>query len=610
MPEPARQTGPALFPSGVVCDRFRIDGVLGVGGTGTVFRALDLLREEIVALKAIPHDATLRQRARREASVAGKLRHPNVVRLRSVHEDGQYVYIASDIVEGMDLAGALRQGQLGDAALLRVASAVCSGLAHAHEHGVVHRDVKPANVLLGRDGTVRVLDFGIASLDEPDATVDDRMLGTLSYMAPETCQGARPTPATDVWAVGVMVYEALTGANPFRARTPDELRERHKHPPRSLGDLRPDLPRSLAAACARALESHPRRRPSATALSRVLSAAADAIERPAGREPRTGGPGGGGRGGDRGGDRGGRRLHLVPALPALPRLPGMPALPAQGRPNVDLDLDGWAAAISRCGIAAPSETVVRVSRLAAGSLCAGIAIAAVLGAFPFWPPGLVLPLACAGAALALASPWLAAAFALAVCVPALGDVSAGLAWCAALVGGVWLVACVRAGRRALLPALAPVLAALFLWPLYVLAAGSMRTLAGRALAGAAGPFAIALWAAVPLADGLAGTASAGVVGRGVLSGIGAPLLLQSAVWAAGAALLPYALSATRRGLFMGVWLAGLLAGQVALPALAGAAPEPPGRSVVAIWAVAILLALGVRAPDGDAPAGKPVSAEE
>src|SRR3954471_7621551 len=455
MPEPARQQGPALFPSGVVCDRFRIDGVLGVGGTGTVFRALDLLREEIVALKAIPHDATLRQRARREASVAGKLRHPNVVRLRSVHEDGQYVYIASDIVEGVDLAGALRQGQLGDAALLRVASAVCSGLAHAHEHGVVHRDVKPANVLLGRDGTVRVLDFGIASLDEPDATVDDRMLGTLSYMAPETCQGARPTPATDVWAVGVMVYEALTGANPFRARTPDELRERHKHPPRSLGDLRPDLPRSLAAACARALESHPRRRPSATALSRVLSSAADAIERPAGREPRPGGPrGGGGGGGDRGGDRAGRRLHLVPALPALPRLPGMPALPALQRPNVDLDLGGWVAAVSRCGIVAPSERIVRAARLAAGSACAGIAIAAVLGAFPFWPPGLVLPLACAGAALALASPWLAAAFALAVCVPALGDVSAGLAWCAALAGGLWLVACVRAGRRALLPALA------------------------------------------------------------------------------------------------------------------------------------------------------------
>jgi eukaryotic-like serine/threonine-protein kinase len=604
MREPARQTGPALFPSGVVCDRFRIDGVLGVGGTGTVFRALDLEREEVVALKAIPHDATLRQRARREASVAGKLRHPNVVRLRSVHEDGQYVYIASDIVEGMDLAGALRQGQLGDPALLRVASAVCSGLAHAHEHGVVHRDVKPANVLLGRDGTVRVLDFGIASLDEPDATVDDRMLGTLSYMAPETCQGARPTPATDVWAVGVMVYEALTGANPFRARTPDELRERHKHPPRSLGELRPDLPRSLAAACARALDSHPRRRPSATAFARVLSAAADLIERPGGREPRAAG-----RRRVRGG--GTRALRSLPPLPALPRLPGLPALPALRRPAVDVDVGSWAAALSRCGLAAPSESVRRAARLAAGSACAAIAIAAVLGAFPFWPPGLVLPLACAGAALALASPWLAAAFAVAVCVPAIGDVSAGLAWCVALAGGAWLLACVRAGRRALLPAAAPLLAAIVLWPLYVLAAGSLRSAPGRALAGAAGPFAIALWAAVPLADGLAGSAAAGAVASGLLSGVGAPLLLQSAAWALAAVALPYVLAASRRGLFVGVWLAGLLIGQAALPALAGAAPEPPGRSAVAIWAVAILLALGVRAPDlDDAPAGKPVSAEE
>ncbi len=605
MAEAARQAGPALFPSGVVCSRFRIDGVLGVGGTGTVFRALDLEREEIVALKAIPHDATLRQRARREASVAGKLRHPNVVRLRSVHEDGQYVYIASDIVEGMDLAGALRQGQLGDPALLRVAAAVCDGLAHAHEHGVVHRDVKPANVLLGRDGSVRVLDFGIAMLDEPDATVDDRMLGTLSYMAPETCVGRRPTPATDVWAVGVMVYEALTGANPYRARTPDELRERHKHPPRSLADLRPELPRALSAACARALDSHPRRRPSAAAFARVLSSAADTIERPAGeRAPRPT------RSGPRaGGPRGPRRGSRGPTPPSLPALRNL-TLPAFSLSHLDLDLAGWAGGIARCGIVMPSPPVLRAGRLAAGSACTAIAIAAVLGAFPFWPQGLVLPLACAGAALALASPWLAAAFALAVCVPALGDVSAGLAWCAALAGGVWLLACVRAGRRALLPVLAPVLAAVLLWPLYILAAGTLRSAAGRALAGAAGPFAIALWTAVPLAGGLAGTADAQAVGRSLLHGAGAPLLAQSAAWAVAAVALPYALGAARRALFMGIWLAGLLAGQAVVPALAGASPEQPGHSVVAVWAVAILLALGVRAPDGDAPAGKPVPAEE
>jgi hypothetical protein len=96
----------------------------------------------------------------------------------------------------------------------------------------------------------------------------------------------------------------------------------------------------------------------------------------------------------------------------------------------------------------------------------------------------------------------------------------------------------------------------------------------------------------------------------VLGGVGLPLLLQAAVWGIAAAVLPYALGAARRALFMGLWLTGLLIGQVALPALAGAMPEPPGRSVVAIWAVAILLALGVRAPDDDGPAGTPVPAEE
>ena len=598
MPEAARQQGPALFPSGVVCDRFRIDGVLGVGGTGTVFRALDLEREEIVALKAIPHDATLRQRARREASVAGKLRHPNVVRLRSVHEDGQYVYIASDIVEGVDLAGALRQGQLGDAPLLRVAAAVCAGLAHAHEHGVVHRDVKPANVLLGRDGTVRVLDFGIATLDEPDATVDDRMLGTLSYMAPESCLGGRPTPATDVWAVGVMVYEALTGANPYRARTPDELRERHRHPPRSLADLRPELPRSLAVACARALESNPRRRPSAEAFGRVLSAAADAIERPGEREPSPSA------------SRPARAARRLPSLPGRPSLAALPSLSALPRPHADFALGEWGESLARCGLPEFSDGARRAARLVAGSSCCALLIASVLRAFPFWPSGLVLPLALTGALLALASPWLAGAFALAVCVPALGDVSAGLAWCCALAGSLWLVACVRAGRRALLPAAAPLLAAVFLWPLYVLAAGSLRSVLGRALAGAAGPVAIALWAAVPLAGGLTGSADAASVGQTLLTGAGAPLLVQSASWALAAAVLPFVLASARRGVWLAVWLAGLLAGQAALPALAGAAPEPAVRSAVAIWAVAILLALGVRAPDGDAPAGKPVSAEE
>ena len=332
MPEAARQTGPALFPSGVVCDRFRIDGVLGVGGTGTVFRALDLEREEIVALKAIPHDATLRQRARREASVAGQAASPER-RAPAQRARGRAVRLHRlRHRRGHGPGRRAAQGQLGDVALLRVASAVCAALAHAHEHGVVHRDVKPANVLLGRDGSVRVLDFGIAALDEPDATVDDRMLGTLSYMAPETCQGARPTPATDVWAVGVMVYEALTGANPFRARTPDELRERHKHPPRSLADLRPDLPRVARGACARAL------------IAPAPAAERGRASRACSRLPPTpsSGPARASRHAGRGGVATQRRpqrraLHACPRCRRCPRLPRLPGLPAAEPPSSTLD---------------------------------------------------------------------------------------------------------------------------------------------------------------------------------------------------------------------------------------------------------------------------------
>ena len=160
-----------------------------------------------------------------------------------------------------------------------------------------------------------------------------------------------------------MVYEALTGANPYRARTPDELRERHRHPPRSLADLRPELPRALAVACARALDSHPRRRPSAAAFGRVLAAAADAIERPGEREPRASGQGGSAACG--GACR--RSLAARPAEPAA--LPSLPALP---RPQVDFALGEWGEGIARCGLPELSEGLRRAARLAAGAACCAL----------------------------------------------------------------------------------------------------------------------------------------------------------------------------------------------------------------------------------------------
>src|SRR5664279_1044067 len=223
---PASSTAPALFPTGEIVGRYQVEAVIGLGGTGTVFRCFDKERGVHVAVKAIPHDATLRRRAQREVEVARRLDHPNVVRLLDSARDDDYIYVVSELVDGGDLGASLRAGALGDAALLRAVSATCAGLAHAHAAGIVHRDVKPANILLGGDGTVQLADFGIAMLVGPDATVDDRLLGTLSYMAPEICTGSTPTPAADIWSIGVMLYEAMTGANPFRSRSPAELADR------------------------------------------------------------------------------------------------------------------------------------------------------------------------------------------------------------------------------------------------------------------------------------------------------------------------------------------------------------------------------------------------
>ena len=477
MPEAARQTGPALFPSGVVCDRFRIDGVLGIGGTGTVFRALDLEREEVVALKAIPHDAMLRQRARREAAVAGKLGTRTSCGCAASHEDDEYVYVVSELVDGRDLAGALRQGQLGDAALLRIASAVCDALAHAHEHGVVHRDVKPANVLLGRDGT------------RAPARLRHRRAGRAR-------RDRRRPPAR---------HALVHGARDVPGRAPDARDRRLGRGRDGLrgADRRQPVPRAHARRAARAPQPRRARSASCAPISRARS------QPPApARSSRT------------------RAAGRAPARSRVCSRP--PPTRSSARPAASRRTGGGAAAVVDRGGAAAAAPARRARRCLRSRACRP---ARPAGAEPLEPrrrprrlgrrdrPLRALPLrprpCCArsgsraGSAVrrhrdrrrARGLPVLAAraraADRLRGCrararvavarrrpsrsrspCPALGDVSAGLAWCVALAGAVWLLACVRAGRRALLPALAPVLAAVVLWPLYVLAAGSLRTLAG------------------------------------------------------------------------------------------------------------------------------------
>ncbi len=582
---PASSTAPALFPTGEIVGRYLVEAVIGLGGTGTVFRCYDKERGSLVAVKAIPHDATLRRRAQREVEVARRLDHPNVVRLLDSARDDDYIYVVSELVDGGDLGASLRAGALGDAALLRACSATCAGLAHAHASGIVHRDVKPANILLGGDGTVKLADFGIAMLVGPDATVDDRLLGTLSYMAPEICTGSVPTAAADIWSIGVMLYEAMTGANPFRARSPAELAERHGERPRPLAEVRPDLGRPLAAACARALSRDPRRRPSAASLATVFEAAADRLEGPAPS----------------------RVVELRPAQPrsrlvAAPHLP-RPSLrlPRPSLPSGRGLIASTASVLSASGLSAPvADRACALARRVGPGVAAAVAVEALLRAFPFWPASLTTPIAIAAGGLALIAPWSAAVLVLAVCLPGLGNLSSALAWACALLGALWLGLSAGSGRRALLPALAPVAFAVLAFPAYLIAAGRLRTAPGRFLAGAAGPLAIALWASHAGARVYAGTGDASLVARQLVHATGAPLVGQALGWGAVAVAWPLAWAGVRigRAAAVSIWFVLALVAQAVVPAALGSAPASAGRAVVAVAAVAILTGLSVPARGG------------
>jgi Protein kinase domain len=585
---PAANTAPALFPTGEIVGRYLVEAVIGLGGTGTVFRCLDRETERHVAVKAIPHDATLRRRAQREVEVARRLDHPNVVRLLDSARDDDYIYVISELVDGGDLGASMRAGALGDAALLRAVSATCAGLAHAHAAGIVHRDVKPANILLGGDGTVQLADFGIAMLVGPDATVDDRLLGTLSYMAPEICTGGTPTPAADIWSIGVMLYEAMTGANPYRSRSPAELADRHGERPRPLAEVRPDLGRPLAAACARALSRDPRRRPSAASLATVLESAADRLEAPPAA----------------------RVVELHPRPAGRPRRFAAPKIqrPRVRVPHLSFDL-GLAAlgvgasSLRTSGVSAPlAERACAIARRVGPAAAASVAVEAVLRTFPFWPGSLIAPIAILCGGIALVAPWSAALLVLVVCVPALGNLSSALAWTFALLGALWLSVSAGSGRRALLPALAPAALAFLAFPAYLIAAGRLRSAPGRALAGAGGPLAIALWTARTHAASYAGTDDVAAVARALVHGAGAPLAGQALAWGAAAMAWPLAWSGWRigRAPALAIWLGLALAAQTVVPATLGAAPETALRSVAAVAAAAILLALSVPARGDDA----------
>src|ERR1700758_5408465 len=208
----------ALRESEPVLGRYRPLRPLGSGGSGSVWLARDEKTGLDVALKIVAKEGKAAARAEREAAAAARLRHPSCLRAYAFARDSRHVYIAYEFIPGRTFRAALRAGELDDAAAVEACAQVAEGLAHAHRAGILHRDVKPSNVLLAEgDGvSARVLDFGLARMAEAETlTEQGDVPGTLAYISPERLAGKEATPAADIWAVGVMLWQALAGRHPF-----------------------------------------------------------------------------------------------------------------------------------------------------------------------------------------------------------------------------------------------------------------------------------------------------------------------------------------------------------------------------------------------------------
>ena len=206
--------------------KFEIQKVLGAGAMGEVYLGVDPSIGREVAIKTILNPAAqgpeAKERFAREAKAAGVLNHPNLVTIYEFGEDQNVLYIAMEFVRGHDLEELYRDQALTRSETLEVLAQVCDGLSFAHRQGIVHRDIKPSNVRVQRDGRrlhAKVMDFGVAKVSNSDMTATGMVMGTVSYMAPEYIRSGKPDPRSDLFAVGVMLYEALSGRKPFAGDT-------------------------------------------------------------------------------------------------------------------------------------------------------------------------------------------------------------------------------------------------------------------------------------------------------------------------------------------------------------------------------------------------------
>ena len=270
----------------IIGGRYQLGRVIGRGGMATIHEAMDLTLERPVAVKLLrpemARDADLADRFRREALAATVLRHPNIVACLDTGTDDGQPFLVMDLVDGEDLAARLRRsGRLPPVTAARIGLDVARAIGVAHVRGIVHRDVKPGNILLAADGRAMVTDFGIARLAaDAEAATPGTTLGSVHYFSPEQARGATTTPASDIYGLGLVLYEALTGQRAFRGDSTDAIAlARIGAPAPSPRAIRPEIPVELDAVVRQALAPDPDDRfPNGNAMAAALESAIHAAD--------------------------------------------------------------------------------------------------------------------------------------------------------------------------------------------------------------------------------------------------------------------------------------------------------------------------------------------
>lgn len=272
---------------GKVLGHFKLLRLIGQGTMGLVVQAMDVHLKRVVALKilrkrieGLAEEKGVRQFLR-EAQAAAKIEHPNVIRIYEIDQHEGWWYIAMEWLEGQDLQKVVRAaGPLAPARACLLVADAATALSVAHEAGIIHRDVKPSNLMITRTGHCKLTDFGFVRLQDPGDPLDftDRSVGTPQFMAPEIVQGRRPTPAVDVYSLGATLYFALTGRPPYTGRTVAEICRQHlTSPPPSVRAHVPSCSESLSGLIERAMAKDPAARPTADEVAGALHAEAVAF---------------------------------------------------------------------------------------------------------------------------------------------------------------------------------------------------------------------------------------------------------------------------------------------------------------------------------------------